>query len=58
MDDTTLDDFYKDAEMSFIEVFTVTKYKMKNKQPIETAKQEMMKNFIEEWCDTFGFESL
>ena len=44
--------------MSFIEVFTVTKYKMKNKQPIETAKQEMMKNFIEEWCDTFGFESL
>ena len=58
MDDTTLDEYYEEAEMSFEEIFAITRYKMANKQLINTPKQEMMKNFIEEWCDNFGFDNL
>ena len=58
MDDTTLDEYYEEAEMSFEEIFAITRYKMANKQLINTPKQEMMKNFIEEWRDNFGFDNL
>lgn len=55
---TTLDDYYEDAEMSFADVFAIVKGKMANKLPMTTAKEEAMKAIIEAWTETFGYDSL
>lgn len=43
---------------SFDEVFAAVKYKIQNKMPMSTNKEELMKNFIKDWTDTFGYEAL
>lgn len=43
---------------SFDEVFVAVKYKIQNRLQMMTAKEELMKNFIKEWTDTFGYEAL
>lgn len=42
----------------FDEVFVAVKYKIINKMPMMTAKEELMKNFIKKWVDSFGYEAL
>lgn len=56
--DTQLDNYYEDAEMSFTDVFAIVKGKMVNKLPMTTAKEELMKELIEEWVGHFGYDSL
>lgn len=54
MDDTTLDDYYTDAELTFSDVFAVVKYKMLNKQPMSTAREEFLEDVIVEAIEIFG----
>ena len=58
MDDTTLDNYYTDAEMTFKEIYAVVRYKMLHNEPMLTARQELMQDFIQDWADAFGYESL
>lgn len=43
---------------SFDEVFAAVKYKIINKMPMLTAREELMEKFIKDWIHTFGFEAL
>lgn len=43
---------------SFTEVFAAVKYKVLNKLPMLTAREELMENFIKDWVDVFGYETL
>lgn len=58
MDDTTLDDYYADQDFTFEEMFAIVKGKKANGMPLTTAKEEMMDNFIRQWVDMFGSDSL
>ena len=56
--DTTLDDYYGDAEMTFKEIYAVVRYKMLHNEQMLTAREEMMEDFIKDWADSFGADSL
>lgn len=43
---------------TFTEIFSVVRYKMQNYLPMTTAREELMENFIKDWADAFGYESL
>lgn len=43
---------------TFTKVFAAVKYKIQNKLPMLTAREELMENFIKDWVDAFGFETL
>lgn len=43
---------------SFTEVFAVVKYKIEHNLPMMTAKEELCEDFIKEWAEDFGFESV
>ena len=43
---------------SFTEVFAAVKYKVLNKLPMLTAREELMENFIKDWVDAFDYETL
>lgn len=43
---------------TFTEVFAAVKYKIINKLPMSTAKEELMENFIKDWVDAFDYETL
>lgn len=58
MDDTTLDDYYADQDFTFEEMFAIVKGKKANGMPLTTAKEEMMDDFIRQWVDAFGTDSL
>jgi len=58
MDDTTLDDYYADQEQTFLETFAVVKGKLANGIPMTTAKEEMMEDFIKDWLDIYGEETV
>ena len=51
-------DLIMEDTRSFDEVFVAVKYKIQNRLQMMTAKEELMKNFIKEWTDTFGYEAL
>lgn len=57
MDETTLDDYYADAESSFKEVYAAVICKMSQGIEPTTAKEKAMFNFVKEWADTFGASS-
>ena len=58
MDDTTLDDYYADQGFTFEEMFAIVKGKKANGMPLTTAREEMMDDFIRQWVDAFGTDSL
>ena len=43
---------------TFTEVFAAVKYKVLNKLPMLTAREELMENFIKDWVDAFDYETL
>ena len=43
---------------TFTEVFAAVKYKVLNKLPMLTAREELMENFIKDWVDAFEYETL
>ena len=55
---TFLDERDMEDTRSFDEVLVAVKYKIQNRLQMMTAKEELMKNFIKEWTDTFGYEAL
>lgn len=58
MDDTSLDDYYADQQSTFLEVFVAVVNKMRAGVPVMGAKEEMMEDFIEDWCDAFDEETV
>lgn len=58
MNDTTLDEYYLDQQLTFGDVFAIVKGKMANKIPMTTAKENVMEDFINDWVDIFGYDSL
>lgn len=58
MDDTSLDDYYADKQSTFEDVLAVVKGKIAAKMPMTTAKEELCEDFIQQWVDAFGYESL
>ena len=53
-----LDEHYLDQQLTFGDVFAIVKGKMANKLPMMTAKEEMMEDFINDWAELFGYDSL
>lgn len=51
-------DIYADQEQTFLETFAVVKGKMANGIPMTTAKEELMEDFIKDWVDLFGFDTI
>lgn len=43
---------------TFTEVFAAVKYKVLNKLPMLTAREELMETFIKDWVDAFEYETL
>lgn len=43
---------------TFKENYAIVRYKKTHNEPMTTAKQEMMEDFIEDWTDLFGYDSL
>ena len=43
---------------TFTEIFAVVKYKIEHNLPMTTAKEELMEDFINDWSENFGFESI
>ena len=43
---------------TFTETFAVVKYKIAHDLPMMTAREELMEDFIKEWAEDFGFESV
>lgn len=43
-------------ERTFIEVAAAVIFKIQNKIPMTTAKEELMEDFIEDWSEAFGFD--
>jgi hypothetical protein len=47
-----------DENMKFEEILAIVKYKIANKIPMTTAREELMEEFLMTWCDTFGTDSV
>ena len=47
-----------DDKRSFTEVFAVVKYKIEHSLPMATAKEELMEDFINDWAENFGYETI
>lgn len=58
MDDTTLQNYYDNNYGSFTETFAIVKYKLSKNKPMMSAKEEMMEDFIKDWAEVFGYESV
>ena len=43
---------------TFTEIFAVVKYKIEHNLPMMTAKEELMEDFINDWAEIFGYETL
>jgi hypothetical protein len=57
MNDTTLDEYYEDAEMTLTEAIAVARYKLlRNKEPVG-PKEELAMHFIQEWSEHFGSQT-
>lgn len=54
--DTTLDDYYN--EMTFKEAYSIVKYKKAKNMSLSSAKEELMDDFIKDWAENFGYETL
>lgn len=44
-------------QRTFTEIFAVVKYKIEHNEPMMTAKEELMEDFIKEWAEDFGYET-
>lgn len=58
MNETSLDDYYADQQSTFEEVLAVVRGKMAAKKPMTTAKEELIEDFVRQWVDAFGYETL
>ena len=58
MDDTTLQNYYGNNYGSFTETFAIVKYKLSKNKPMMSAKEEMMDDFIKDWAELFGYDSV
>ena len=58
MKDIINDEYYTDQGMTFKEIFAVVRYKMLHNEPMLTAREEMMQDFIQDWADSFGYETV
>lgn len=47
-----------DENMKFEEILAIVKYKIANKIPMTTAREELMEEFLMTWCDAFGTDSV
>ena len=43
---------------TFTEIFAVVKYKIAHDLPMMTAREELMEDFINDWVENFGYESI
>ena len=53
-----MEEYYADVNYNFMDVFATVRCKMAQGLPMTTAKEELMLDFIHQWCDTFGYKSL
>lgn len=47
-----------DDKRTFIECFIDVVYKLRNGEPMMAAKEELMDDFIEQWCEIYGDETV
>ena len=57
MDDTTLDDYYSQQDMTLTEALAVVIGKKANNMPPSTAKEEVAEDFLMKWSELFGCET-
>ena len=43
---------------TFSEIFAVVKYKIEHRLPMITAKEELMQDFISDWVEIFGYDTI
>lgn len=46
-----------DENMNFEEILAIVRYKIANKIPMTTAREEVMEEFLQDWSDLFGSDS-
>lgn len=51
-------DLYADKELTMTEAIAVVRGKLAANIPVTGAKEELAKEFIEKWSDSFGFLSV
>lgn len=56
MNDTTLDEYCLDQQLTFGDVFAIVKGKMANKIPMTTAKEEFLEDVISDAVELFGYD--
>lgn len=57
MNNTTLNDYDSQADVTLTEAIAIVKGKMANKMEPSTAKEEMADDFLREWAECFGWET-
>lgn len=57
MEDTTNNKYYADQGMTLTDVLAVVKYKIANRIPMTTAREELCEEFLLTWADSFGYET-
>lgn len=56
MNHTMFDTVYREPEQTLDDVIAVVKYKIANKMPMMTAKEEFVEDLLKDTIDTFGYE--
>jgi hypothetical protein len=61
MEETILEEYYQNkgtTPETFTETLAIVKYKIENKIPMTTAKEELVEDFINEWAEIFGYNTI
>ena len=56
-DDTTLDYYYSQQDMTLTEALAIVIGKKANNMLPSTAKEEVAEDFLMKWADLFGYET-
>lgn len=57
MEDTEIRNNDADQGMTLTEVLAVVIYKIANRIPMTTAREELCEEFLLTWADSFGYET-
>ena len=45
-------------DQTLTETLSIVKYKIENKIPMTTAKEELAEDFINDWAEIFGYNTI
>lgn len=48
----------EEQNQTFTETLAIVKYKIENKIPMAAAKEELVEDFINDWAEIFGYNTI